>query len=66
MYSEKTRRRFEREVSFLRMGLKTWTKIRRACIIKILFRYLSLKAVRVNLELLNLAGKPLEGRIVNS
>lgn len=54
MYSEKVRRKFEREVSALRKGLKTWTKIREAGIIKILFKYLSLKAAGVNLELLNL------------
>lgn len=55
-YSEKIRRIFEKEVSDLKKGLKTWTKIRDASIIKILFRYLSLKAARVNLELLNFWG----------
>lgn len=56
-YSEKIRRKFEREVSFLREGLKTWTKVREAGVIKILFRYLSLKAARVSLEQLNLGGE---------
>lgn len=66
MYSGKIRRKFEKEVSSLRKGLKTWPKIREAGIIKILIRYLFLKAARVNLELLNLGGGPLEGRKVNS